>query len=264
MLMLHPVSAGVTSELRLGDDTFVAIIYFAGCLRSDGGNRTAAGFWRELTIRQSFYFLSSHSAVFLFVFGIVVVWVRCERVVSSCCVVCVGGVPLEGKLSAGSGKTTFTSHLFKYLMGRVRSHFGSSHFGSSHFGSRFAFAGTERFHPLVVPAMSNASSTRSGDRKVYVPTTLSELHRRHGRAKQFCSKTDCNGSFCAYDVLRSHENGRPIAWPKCSGTFAKPRLFSDDGSLVRPLGKEPRGGKAPATKSTTERERQLEAQVKDL
>ena len=111
--------------------------------------------------------------------------------------------------------------------------------------------------------MSNGSSTRSGERKVYVPT-LSELHRKHGRAKQFCSKTDCNGSFCAYDVLRSHENGRPIACPKCSGTFAKPRLFSDDGSLVRPLGKEPRGGQAPATKSTTERERQLEAQVKDL
>ena len=47
-----------------------------------------------------------------------------------------------------------------------RSHFGLSHFGSSHLGSRFAFAGTECFHPLVVPAMSNGSSTRSRDRKV--------------------------------------------------------------------------------------------------
>ena len=94
--------------------------------------------------------------------------------------------------------------------------------------------------------------------------TLSELHRRHGRAEQFCSNTDCNGSYCAYDVLRSHEHGKPIACPKCSGTFAKPRLFSDDGSLVRPSGKGFRGGKAPSAKSTTERERQLEAQVKDL
>ena len=111
--------------------------------------------------------------------------------------------------------------------------------------------------------MSNGYSTRSEDRKTYVPT-LSELHRRHGRAKQFCSKTDCNGSCCAYDVLRSHEHGKPMACPKCSGTFAKPRLFSDDGSLVRPSGKGARGGKAPSAKPTTERERQLEAQVKDL
>ena len=111
--------------------------------------------------------------------------------------------------------------------------------------------------------MSNGYSTRSEDRKTYVPT-LSELHRRHGRAKQFCSKTDCSGSCCAYDVLRSHEHGKPMACPKCSGTFAKPRLFSDDGSLVRPSGKGARGGKAPSAKSTTERERQLEAQVKDL
>ena len=94
--------------------------------------------------------------------------------------------------------------------------------------------------------------------------TLSELHRRHGRAKQFCSKTDCNGSCCAYDVLRSYEHGKPMACPKCSGTFAKPRLFNDDGSLVRPSGKGARGGKAPHAMSTTERERQLEAQVKDL
>ena len=148
----------------------------------------------------------------------------------------------------------------------VRSHFGSSHFGSSHFGSSHfgtSFALPECFHPLVVPAMTNGSSTRSEDRKMYVPT-LSELHRKHGRAKQFCPKTACNGSYCAHDVLRSHENGRPIACTKCSGTFAKPRLFSDDGSLVRPFGKGPRGGKAPAAKSTTERERHLEAQVKDL
>ena len=40
--------------------------------------------------------------------------------------------------------------------------------------------------------MTNGSSTRPEDRKMYVPT-LSELHRKHGRAKQFCSKTDCNG-----------------------------------------------------------------------
>ena len=39
---------------------------------------------------------------------------------------------------------------------------------------------------------------------------------------------------------------------------------SDDGSLVRPSGKGARGGKAPSAKSTTERERHLEAQVKDL
>ena len=71
------------------------------------------------------------------------------------------------------------------------------------------------FSPTVVPAMSFGSSTRSGDRKVYVPT-LSELHRRHGRAKQFCAKTDCNGSFCAYDVLRSHENGRPSPAPNAA------------------------------------------------
>ena len=94
--------------------------------------------------------------------------------------------------------------------------------------------------------------------------SLSELHRRHARAKQFCSKFDCNGSCSAYDVLRSHEHGKPMACPKCSGTFAKPRLFSDDGSLVRPSGKGARGGKMPSAKSTTERERQLEAQVKDL
>ena len=111
--------------------------------------------------------------------------------------------------------------------------------------------------------MTNGFSTHSDDRKTYVPS-LSELHRRHARAKQFCSKFDCNGSCSAYDVLRSHEHGKPMACPKCSGTFAKPRLFSDDGSLVRPSGKGFRCGKAPSAKSTTERERQLEAQVKDL
>ena len=111
--------------------------------------------------------------------------------------------------------------------------------------------------------MSNGYSSRSEDRKTYVPS-LSELHRRHGRAKQFCSKFDCNGSCCAYDVLRSYEHGKPMACPKCSGTFAKPRLFNDDGSLVRPSGRGARGGKASYAMSTTERERQLEAQIKDL
>ena len=41
--------------------------------------------------------------------------------------------------------------------------------------------------------------------------------------------------------------GGPLLAPNAAA-----RLFSDDGSLVRPLGKEPRGSKAPATKSTKE------------
>ena len=65
-------------------------------------------------------------------------------------------------------------------------------------------------------------------------------------------------------MLRSHEHGKPMVCPKCSGTFAKPRLSNVDGSFVRPSGKGARGGKAPHAMSTTERERQLEAQVKDL
>ena len=85
--------------------------------------------------------------------------------------------------------------------------------------------GSECFHPSVVLVMTNGYSTRSEDRKTYVPT-FSELHRRHGRAKQFCSKTDCNGSCCAYDVLRSHEHGKPMALPQVPVVRLQSRVFS--------------------------------------